>query len=104
MGRGWHSTHCVVVDAAEGQRSRQRTPGCQRRSGPEPVNTEQRNTQQVNTHAGTSALDRFPEHRRVLEAIVTHYRDDPRVLGLLLGGSNVAGGMDVFSDVTCMWW
>src|SRR3712207_2290718 len=63
------------------------------------MNAEQWNTQPVNTHAGASALDRFPEHRRVLEAIVTHYRDDPRVLGLLLGGSNVAGGIDCFSDV-----
>jgi hypothetical protein len=53
----------------------------------------------MNTHAGASALDRFPEHRRVLEAVVTHFRDDPRVVGLLLSVANVAGGMDFFSDI-----
>lgn len=47
----------------------------------------------------TDALERFPEHRRVLEAVVGYYRDDPRVAGLLLGGSNAAGGMDFYSDV-----
>src|SRR5437588_51023 len=47
----------------------------------------------------TVALDQFPEHRRVLEALVMHYHDDPRITGLLLGGSIIAGGMDVFSDV-----
>jgi len=44
-------------------------------------------------------LDQFPEHRRVLDAVVAAYRDDPRVTGVLLGGSNVAGGMDGYSDV-----
>jgi hypothetical protein len=44
-------------------------------------------------------LDRFPEHRRVLDAVVAAYRDDPRITGVLLGGSNVAGGMDGYSDV-----
>ncbi|MBI3970738.1 MAG: aminoglycoside 6-adenylyltransferase [Chloroflexi bacterium] len=47
----------------------------------------------------TGALARFPEHRRVLAAVVTYYQDDPRVEGMLLGGSNAAGGMDFFSDV-----
>jgi hypothetical protein len=44
-------------------------------------------------------LDQFPEHRRVLDAVVAACRADPRVTGVLLGGSNVAGGMDGYSDV-----
>jgi hypothetical protein len=53
----------------------------------------------MDLHVDLTGLDRFPEHRRVLDAMVGHYRDDRRVTGLLLGGSNVAGGMDFFSDV-----
>jgi hypothetical protein len=47
----------------------------------------------------TGVLDQFPEHQRMLDAVVASYRDDPRVAGVLLGGSNVAGGMDFYSDV-----
>jgi hypothetical protein len=53
----------------------------------------------MDLHADLTGLDRFSEHRHVLDAMVDRYGDDPRVTGLLLGGSNVAGGMDFFSDV-----
>ncbi len=45
-------------------------------------------------------MAQFPEHGRSLDAVVAHYRADPRVCGLLLGGSNASGTMDFFSDVS----
>lgn len=40
-----------------------------------------------------------PHHQRVLAAIVDYYRDDPRVLAVLLFGSLARGNWDAYSDL-----
>jgi predicted nucleotidyltransferase len=48
-----------------------------------------------------TAID-FPgtvQHRRVLQAVVSHYADDPRVLAVLVFGSLVRGNWDQYSDL-----
>ena len=44
-------------------------------------------------------LNRLPQHRSLLDRAVNHFRDDDRVLGLVLGGSLARGGADFYSDV-----
>jgi predicted nucleotidyltransferase len=46
-----------------------------------------------------TALSRLPQHRNLLERAVARFRDDDRVLGLVLGGSLAIGGADFYSDV-----
>jgi predicted nucleotidyltransferase len=46
-----------------------------------------------------AALNRLPQHRNLLERAVARFRDDDRVLGLVLGGSLALGGADFYSDV-----
>lgn len=46
-----------------------------------------------------SALNRLPLHRTLLERAVAYFRDDERVLGLVLGGSLALGEADFYSDV-----
>ena len=44
-------------------------------------------------------MEQFTAHGHILDVVVGHYRADPRVCGLLLGGSNASGTMDFYSDV-----
>jgi len=44
-------------------------------------------------------LDRFPQHRRLLERAAAHFQADQRVLGVAVGGSIAAGNMDFYSDI-----
>ena len=44
-------------------------------------------------------LSRLPEHRKLLERAVARFRDDARVVGLVLGGSLAHGAADFYSDV-----
>jgi len=44
-------------------------------------------------------LNRLPQHRSLLGRAVNHFRDDGRILGLVLGGSLARGGADFYSDV-----
>ena len=44
-------------------------------------------------------LDRLPQHRELLERAFARFRDDIRVVGLVLGGSLARGGADFYSDV-----
>jgi predicted nucleotidyltransferase len=44
-------------------------------------------------------LDRLPEHRKLLEEAVTRFRNDIRVVGLVVGGSLAHGTADFYSDV-----
>jgi predicted nucleotidyltransferase len=44
-------------------------------------------------------LDRLPRHRELLERAFARFRDDIRVVGLVLGGSLARGGADFYSDV-----
>lgn len=46
-----------------------------------------------------AAANRLPLHRNVLERAVVRFRDDERVVGLVLGGSLALGGADFYSDV-----
>ena len=46
-----------------------------------------------------AALNRLPQHRNLLERAVARFRDDDRVVGLVLGGSLALGGADFYSDV-----
>lgn len=45
------------------------------------------------------ALRRLPEHRRLLEQAVALFREDARVVGLVVGGSLAHGQADFYSDV-----
>ncbi len=45
------------------------------------------------------SLDQLPEHRKLLERAVARFRDDVRVLGLVLGGSLAQGVADFHSDI-----
>src|SRR5215204_4747505 len=42
-------------------------------------------------------LDLLPTHRALLEQAVDYFRDDDRVVGVILGGSR--GGADFYSDI-----
>ncbi|HET7271778.1 MAG TPA: aminoglycoside 6-adenylyltransferase [Rubrobacter sp.] len=44
-------------------------------------------------------LDRLPVHRALLERAVDCFRDDDRVVGMILGGSMAHGAVDFYSDV-----
>jgi len=44
-------------------------------------------------------LDRLPKHRKLLERAVSRFRDDVRVVGLVVGGSLAYGAADFYSDV-----
>ena len=44
-------------------------------------------------------LDLLPAHRDLLERAVNHFRDDDRVVGMILGGSLARGAADFYSDV-----
>ena len=46
-----------------------------------------------------AALNRLPRHRNLLERAVARFRNDDRVVGLVLGGSLALGGADFYSDV-----
>ncbi|HEX6711267.1 MAG TPA: hypothetical protein VF068_13135 [Rubrobacter sp.] len=43
-------------------------------------------------------LDRLPAHRTLLERAVNHFRDDARVVGMIMGGSLAHGAVDFYSD------
>lgn len=45
------------------------------------------------------SLDHLPEHRVLLERAVGYFRDDDRVVGLILGGSLAKGIADLYSDI-----
>ncbi len=45
------------------------------------------------------ALRRLPEHRRLLEQAVALFREDARVVGLVVGGSLAHDQADFYSDV-----
>ncbi len=45
------------------------------------------------------ALRRLPEQRRLLEQAVALFREDARVVGLVVGGSLAHGQADFYSDV-----
>ena len=45
------------------------------------------------------SLDRLPQHRELLERVFARVRDDPRMVGLVVGGSFARGGADFYSDV-----
>jgi predicted nucleotidyltransferase len=45
------------------------------------------------------SLDRLPRHRELLERAFARFRNDTRVLGLVVGGSLARGGADFYSDV-----
>jgi predicted nucleotidyltransferase len=45
------------------------------------------------------SLDRLPQHRALLERVFAQFRDDIRVVGLVVGGSLARGGADFYSDV-----
>jgi len=44
-------------------------------------------------------LDLMPAHRALLERAVDHFRDDERVMGMILGGSLAHGVPDFYSDI-----
>jgi predicted nucleotidyltransferase len=44
-------------------------------------------------------LDRLPQHRELLERAFAHFRDDIRVVGLVVGGSLARGEVDFYSDL-----
>ena len=46
-----------------------------------------------------TCLDLLPAHRDLLERAVSYFRDDERVVGMILGGSLAHGGADFYSDV-----
>ena len=45
------------------------------------------------------SLDLLPVHRALVERAVNYFRDDDRVLGMILGGSLAHGPADFYSDV-----
>ena len=45
------------------------------------------------------SLDRFPQHRGLLERAFVRFQDDVRAVGLLVGGSLAHGGADFYSDI-----
>jgi predicted nucleotidyltransferase len=42
-----------------------------------------------------------PKHQAILQAIVTRYENDPRILAVVLFGSLVRGNWDSYSDIDC---
>ena len=44
-------------------------------------------------------LDRLPQHRELLERAFAYFRDDIRIVGLVVGGSLARGGVDFYSDL-----
>ena len=44
-------------------------------------------------------LDRLPQHRVLLERAFARFRDDIRVVGLVVGGSLARGEVDFYSDL-----
>ena len=44
-------------------------------------------------------LDRLPKHRELLERAFARFRDDIRLVGLVVGGSLARGEVDFYSDV-----
>jgi predicted nucleotidyltransferase len=44
-------------------------------------------------------LNRLPEHRKLLKRAVARFREDERVVGLVLSGSLARGAADFYSDV-----
>ena len=44
-------------------------------------------------------LDLLPAHRALLERAVNYFRDDDRIVGMILGGSLAHGAADLYSDV-----
>ncbi|MBA2712957.1 MAG: aminoglycoside 6-adenylyltransferase [Rubrobacteraceae bacterium] len=46
-----------------------------------------------------SGLDLLPAHRALLERVVAYFRDDDRVVGMILGGSLARGIADFYSDI-----
>ena len=45
------------------------------------------------------SLDRLPQHRELLERAFAYFRDDIRIVGLVVGGSLARGGVDFYSDL-----